>query len=156
MKIEFLKDNAGFIDQMAALMFKEWGHVRPGTTIERFYNYLNEKLNADKIPLTLIAKSERNELLGFASIVASDMEINKEWSPWISGVFVLPQHRRKGVGGLLVGRLEQVARNLGFERLYLYTFDKEGFYSNLFWTKVKEEFYLNSNVVVMTKNLRTN
>jgi len=155
MIIEFLKDNPGFIDEIAALMFEEWGHIRQGTTMERYYNYLKEKQNIDKIPLTLIAKSENNELLGFASLVISDMEINKDLSPWISGVFVLPEHRGKGFGGILVGRLEQLAKDFGYEKLYLYTFDKERFYSDLSWTKIKDEYYLNSNVGVMIKDLKT-
>jgi len=156
MKIEFLKDNLKFIDKIAELMFKEWGHIRQGTTIERYYNYLNEKLNSDKIPLTLIAKSENDELLGFASLVTSDMEINKDLSPWISGVFVIPEYRRKGFGGLLVDKLEQIASDFGLEKLYLYTFDKEEFYSDLLWTKIKDEFYLNSKVSVMSKDLIMN
>ena len=155
MRVEFLKDNPEFIDRIAGLMFKEWGHIRQGTTIDRYYNYLREKLNSDKIPMTLIAKSERNELLGFASLVVSDMEINKGLSPWISGVFVVPEYRGKGFGGLLVDKLVQIASDLGFEKLYLYTFDKEKFYSDLSWNKIKDEFYLNSKVVVMAKDLKT-
>ena len=154
MRVEFLKDNPEFIDRIADLMFKEWGHIRQGTTIDRYYNYLREKLNSDKIPMTLIAKSESNELLGFASIVLSDMEINKGLSPWISGVFVVPEYRGKGFGGLLVDKLVQIASDLGFEKLYLYTFDKEKFYSDLSWKKIKDEFYLNSKVVVMAKDLK--
>jgi GNAT superfamily N-acetyltransferase len=154
MRIEFLKDNPGFVDKIADLMFNEWGHIRQGTTIERYNNYLREKLNSDIIPLTLIAKSENDELLGFASIVTSDMETNNELSPWISGVFVVPEYRGKGFGGLLVDKLEQIASDLGFEKLYLYTFDREKFYSNLSWVKIKDEFYLNSKVVVMTKDLK--
>lgn len=155
MKIEFLKNNLGYIDLIADLMFREWGHLRQGTTIERYYNYLSDKDNIDKIPLTLIAKSESDELIGFASLVISDMDVNKDLSPWISGVFVHPEHRGQGYGGLLVDRLEQLASNFGFEKLYLYTFDKERFYSNLSWTKIKDEYYLNSNVAVMIKDLKT-
>jgi GNAT superfamily N-acetyltransferase len=151
MTIEFLKDNPVYLEKIAAFMFKEWGHIRQGTTIERYYNYLREKLNADKIPLTLVAKSETNDLLGFASLVTTDMEINKDLSPWISGVFVVPEHRGKGVGGLLVKRLEQIAGDFGFKKLYLYTFDKERFYTNLGWIKIKDEFYLNPKVAVMVK-----
>jgi GNAT superfamily N-acetyltransferase len=153
MKIEFFKDNLGYIDQISDLMFKEWGYLRKGTTIERYYDYLTDKDNTDKIPLTVVAKSEKNELLGFASLVICDMETNKDFSPWISGVFVLPEYRGQGYGGLLVERLEQLASNFGFEKLYLYTFDKERFYLKLSWIKIKEEYYLNSNVAVMIKNL---
>ena len=68
-----------------------------------------KSLNKNKIPLTIIAKSENVDLLGFASIVEYDMETNKDLTPWISGVFVLPEFRCKGIGGQIVKRLEQIA-----------------------------------------------
>lgn len=153
MKIEFLKENPVFFDAIAEHMFKEWGHLREGVTIARYYNYLEEKLNTNHIPLTIIAKSGANELLGFASLVSSDMETNKDMTPWISGVFVIPEHRGKGIGRLLINRLEQLAHGFGFEKLYLYTFDKEGFYRSLSWEKLKDECYLNNSVSVMVKKI---
>ncbi len=153
MKIEFLKENPVFYNTIAELMFQEWGHLREGATIARYYNYLEEKLNTNRIPLTIITKSGANELLGFASLVSSDMEINNDLTPWISGVFVAPEHRGKGIGRLMINHLEQLARSFGFDKLYLYTFDKEDFYRSLSWEKLKEEKYLNCNVSVMVKNL---
>jgi GNAT superfamily N-acetyltransferase len=155
MKIDFVKNNMEYIDSIADFMFHEWGHHRKGTTVERYYNYLSDKDNTDKIPLTLIAKSEGNELLGFASLVISDMEINKNLSPWISGVFVLPEHRGKGYGKLLINSIEQLASDFGYDKLFLFTFDKENFYTDLSWKIIKNDFYLNSNVTVMIKDLKT-
>lgn len=153
MKIEFLKENPVFYDTIAECMFREWGHLHEGATLARYYNYLEEKLNTDRIPLTIIAKSRANELLGFASLVSSDMEINKDITPWISGVFVVPEHRGNGIGRLMISRLEQLARGFGFDKLYLYTFDKEDFYRSLSWEKLKTDRYLNSTVSVMFRNL---
>lgn len=153
MKIEFLKENPVFFDAIAERMFQEWGHLHEGATIARYYNYLEEKRNTDRIPLTIITKSRANGLLGFASLVSSDMEINKDMTPWISGLFVLPEHRGKGIGRLMVNHLEQLARGFGFDKLYLYTFDKEGFYRSMSWEKLKDERYLNGTVSIMAKNL---
>lgn len=153
MKIEFLKENPVFFDAIAEHMFREWGQMSEGVTIARYYNYLEENLNTNRIPLTIIAKSGANELLGFASLVSFDMEINKDLSPWISGVFVIPEHRGRGIGRLLINRLEQLAFGFGYERLYLYTFDKEAFYRSMSWEKLKDERYLNRDAVIMEKGI---
>jgi GNAT superfamily N-acetyltransferase len=156
MKIEFLKDNPEFINKIAELMFKEWGHLRENSKIDRYLNAINSRLNNTCIPLTIIAKSEKGDLIGFASIVEFDMEINKDLTPWISGVLVIPEYRGKGIGGQIIDRLEQIAIDLGYNKIYLFTFDKEAFYSNLSWIKIKNDSYQNLQVSIMTKELDNN
>jgi len=151
MIIEFLQDNPIFINKIAELMFREWGHLRENSKIDRYIESVCESLNKNKIPLTIIAKSENGDLLGFAGIVEYDMETNKDLTPWISGVFVLPAFRCKGIGGQIVKRLEKIAIDLGYKNLYLFTLDKVSFYSNLSWTKIKDDYYFDTKVTVMKK-----
>jgi len=40
-------------------------------------------------------------------------------SPWLAGLFVAPEHRRKGAGAILVRAIEDQARQRGFSRLTL-------------------------------------
>ena len=40
MKIEILKNNPGYTDTIADLLFQEREHLRQGTTIEQYYNCL--------------------------------------------------------------------------------------------------------------------
>jgi GNAT superfamily N-acetyltransferase len=155
MRIEFLKDNPEYVYQIAELIFKEWGHLRLNVTIDRYLNAIENRLNTEKTPLTIIAKTENGELIGFASLIDSDMDINKDLTPWISGVYVIAEHREKGAGSAIVKRLEQIATDLGFNELYLFTYDKENFYSNLLWVKIKTDLYLNHQVTIMTKKLKT-
>jgi GNAT superfamily N-acetyltransferase len=42
-----------------------------------------------------------------------------EHGPWVSGVYVLPQHRNKGIGTALMARMETEAIRLGVQRLLL-------------------------------------
>jgi GNAT superfamily N-acetyltransferase len=155
MKIEYLKDNPDYVYQIAELIFKEWGNLRVNTKVDRYLDAIGSRLNTEKTPLTIIAKSDNGDLIGFASLVDSDMDINKDLTPWISGVYVIVEQRGKGVGREIVERLEQIAIDLGFNELYLFTYDKERFYSNLSWITIKTDFYLNHQVTIMTKKLNT-
>jgi GNAT superfamily N-acetyltransferase len=155
MRIEYLKDNPDFVYQIAELIFKEWGNLRTDATVGRYLDAIGNRLNTEKTPLTILAKSDNGELMGFASLVDSDMDINKDLTPWISGVYVIAEQRGKGVGKAIVARLEQIAIELGFNELYLFTYDKERFYSNLSWVKIKTDLYRNHQVTIMTKKLNT-
>jgi GNAT superfamily N-acetyltransferase len=62
-----------------------------------------------------------SEPIGTCLLAESEIEPNHDVSPWLAGLFVVPEHRRKGAGAVLVRAIEDQARQRGFSRLYLYT-----------------------------------
>jgi GNAT superfamily N-acetyltransferase len=64
-----------------------------------------------------------------------------ELSPWLSGVFVAPEHRGRDIGAGLVERVVQEARALGIARLYLYTPGSGALYLRLGWSVMERTFY---------------
>jgi GNAT superfamily N-acetyltransferase len=81
----------------------------------------------------LVAKAD-GEPIGTCLLVESEIEPNHDVSPWLAGLFVVPEHRRQGAGAVLVRAIEDQARERGFSRLYLYTRDAVGFYLRLGWS----------------------
>jgi GNAT superfamily N-acetyltransferase len=59
--------------------------------------------------------------IGCVSLIAKNMETRPELIPWLAALFVLPEHRGRGVGSALVRRCEAEAAASGSETLYLYT-----------------------------------
>src|SRR5437762_14184180 len=55
--------------------------------------------------VALVAKADR-EPIGTCLLVESEIEPNHDVSPWLAGLFVVPEHRRKGTGALLVRAIE--------------------------------------------------
>ncbi|MCK1743476.1 GNAT family N-acetyltransferase [Bradyrhizobium sp. 139] len=82
--------------------------------------------------IALVAKAD-GEPVGTCLLVESEIEPNHDVSPWLAGLFVLPEHRRKGAGAALVRAIEHQARQREFSRLYLYTTDAVGFHERLGW-----------------------
>src|ERR1035437_6847116 len=115
MKITYLKNDIRFVPEVSKYMFEEWGDIY---SAKSFMDIVCMRLNIENIPLTIIA-SENNNLLGFASLVKSDFQINTPLTPWISGVFVLPKYRKLGIGKALVKELENISAYLGYSKLYL-------------------------------------
>ena len=149
MKIEYLADHPEFLPTLAHWQHEEWGHLRPGDSVEGRLARLQSYSQRHGIPLTVVAHENR-ELLGSASLVRNDMATRPELTPWLAGVFVAPEHRRRGVGAELVRRVIAEAAEQKVPILYLYTVHSETFYANLGWSLQERTAYGDQNVVIMT------
>ena len=138
--IEYLADHREFVPTVAQWLHWEWGHLRPGETVEDRAARVERACGHCEIPTTFVALAG-DQLLGAASLVEHDMTTRPELAPWLSGVFVAPQHRRRGVGAALVERVAQEARVLGTPRLYLYTPGSGALYLRLGWSVMERTFY---------------
>ncbi|MDA2925079.1 GNAT family N-acetyltransferase [Acidobacteria bacterium AH-259-L09] len=58
-------------------------------------------------------------------------------SPWLASAFVLPDHRRRGIGSALVRRVVEEAYRLKISPIFLFTWDQESLYRSLGW-RVRE------------------
>jgi len=78
------------------------------------------------------------------------METRMELTPWLAGVYVGEQYRRRGIGAELVRRIMAEAGRLQVSLLYLYTVHSERFYAALGWKLMERTSYLEHNIVIMT------
>jgi N-acetylglutamate synthase-like GNAT family acetyltransferase len=149
MTIEYLADHPDVLATLAQWQHSEWGHLRPGDTVEKRQARLQSYSNRDRIPLTVVGL-EGSEVLGSASLVSHDMETRMELTPWLAGVYVGEQYRRRGIGAELVRRIMTEAGKLDIPLLYLYTVHSEKFYAALGWTLLERTNYREQKVVIMT------
>jgi predicted N-acetyltransferase YhbS len=149
MTIEYLADHPQFLSTLAQWQHGEWGYLRPGDSVEARMARLQTSVQIGRIPLTVVALAD-GELLGSASLIPHDMDTRMELTPWLAGVFVAPEHRRKGVGAQLVRRIMAEAAALKVPLLYLYTVHSEKFYATLGWSLQEHTAYREQNVAIMT------
>jgi GNAT superfamily N-acetyltransferase len=102
--------------------------------------------------VALVAKAD-DEPIGTCLLVESEIEPNHDVSPWLAGLFVVPEHRRKGAGAVLVRAIEDQARLRGFSRLYLYTTEAIGFYARLGWSIVDRTNWKGFDTALMVREL---
>ena len=102
--------------------------------------------------VALVAKVD-GEPIGTCLLVESEIEPNHDVSPWLAGLFVVPEHRRKGAGAVLVRGIEDQARQRGFSRLYLYTADAVGFYERLGWLVLDRTSWKGFDTALMVRDL---
>lgn len=100
--------------------------------------------------VALVAKAD-GEPIG--TCLESEIEPNHDVSPWLAGLFVVPERRRKGAGAILVRAIEDQARQRGFSRLYLYTTDAIGFYARLGWSVLDRTNWRGLDTALMVRDL---
>jgi GNAT superfamily N-acetyltransferase len=102
--------------------------------------------------VALMAKAD-GKPIGTCLLAESEIEPNHDVSPWLAGLFVVPEHRRKGAGTVLVRAIEDQARQRGFSRLYLYTTDAVGFYARLGWLSPDRTNWKGLDTALMVRDL---
>jgi GNAT superfamily N-acetyltransferase len=102
--------------------------------------------------VALVAKAD-GEPIGTCLLVESEIEPNHDVSPWLAGLFVVPEHRRKGAGAALVRAIEDQARQREFSRLHLYTTDAVRFYTRLGWVVLDRTIWKGFETAFMIRDL---
>jgi predicted N-acetyltransferase YhbS len=147
--VEDLTLHPGWIGTIARWHFDEWGPLTGSESSEKYRASLECGLLTNAIPSALVAYSGDN-LLGSVSLIACDMNIRTELSPWLAQLFVMPNQRSRGIGSLLVRSAVDRAQTLGFGRFYLYTSGNLPlFYQRLGWTVRERVDYLGKERTVM-------
>jgi len=157
MQIGYLADHRAFIPVLAHWHHAQWSYLCPGDSVARRITRLQAHLGKTQIPTTFVAYSTAEDgaeiVVGSASLIAQDMDTRPELSPWLASVYVAAEHRRQGIGSVLVRRVAQEATTLGVEKLYLFTPDQERFYAHLGWHVIERCTYRGYPQVVMALRL---
>ena len=111
LQIGYLADHPDLIPTLAQWHHNEWSFLHPGDSIEARTARLRAYCRHREIPTVVIAFADGTPL-GSAMLIEHDMDTRMELSPWLAGVFVTPEHRRRGVGSALVRRIVDEATAL--------------------------------------------
>ncbi len=153
--IDYLADHLEAVSILAAWIYDEWSYLYPEMTLRDVVTFLRERVNKEKLPLTLVAL-DSGEPIGTVSLRTFDMETRSELSHWLTSLYVAKPWRRKGVGSSLVKAAEKKATELGICRLFLFTTDLTLpglFYSKLGWMTKEKTTYHGCPVTIMERDL---
>jgi GNAT superfamily N-acetyltransferase len=142
-----LREQPHWLETLLPLLEQEWGHLYPGRDTERVREELMTHGNGQRVPEVLIAV-ENDRLLGTVSIVENDLPGSEHLNPWLASLYVLPEHRGRGVARTLVQAAEAWAKKAGISRLYLFTESAGGLFESLGWQR-KEAALCNDHPVVI-------
>jgi len=153
-RIDYLADHPAVADELAKISWTEWRSIYEARrqTFADVLKTCRERMNIDRLPLALVAL-DGDKLVGTVSLKPQDLEVRPELTPWLGGMFVVPEWRRRGVASLLMQRAVEEARRLKLATLYLWTSSAEGLYRKLGWQPVEGLDYCGKHIVVMRSDL---
>jgi GNAT superfamily N-acetyltransferase len=122
------------ISRVAQWWCDEWGLPSRHSSFAEYVHEL-EALVPGMLPLHLVAE-QAGCVVGVATLkVKIDHPMISGQSHWLSGVYVDPAWRGRGVGSSLCSEIVEAAKNRRVERLYLQTEHLDGgLYGRLGWT----------------------
>jgi len=153
--IQYLGDHQEVIPVLAGWIYDEWSYLYPEMTLEEVVTLLRERINKEKLPLTLVA-FEAGEPVGTVSLRTFDMETRRDLSHWLTSLYVVEPFRRRGIGTSLAKAAENKATELEICKLFLFTTDVNLpalFYSKLGWIVKEKTIYHSCPVLIMEKDL---
>ena len=105
-----------------------------------------------KIPQSFVLLID-DEPVGTASITAHDLEERPDLTPWLAGVFVVPEARGRGYAAKLVAAVEEEARRQSISTLWLYTNTAERIYVRVGWRTVETILHDGKPSALMRRDL---
>jgi GNAT superfamily N-acetyltransferase len=155
MDVAPLSASSPWVTEIARVQFAHWGPLTGQASLEAYEAFLRQAAAASSLPKTLVAH-EGPSLLGSVNLLACEMTIRPELTPWMGQLFVREDARGRGVGERLVAAAAAYARSLGFARLYLFTSGTlPDYYRSLGWQDFEVVEYLGRSRTVMCLAIAT-
>ena len=146
--IDYLANHPQHIPLLAQWQQKQWFSISPHLTTQKRIDFMQKHPATANVPTTCIALFN-NELMGSASLVENDMADYADYGPWLASVYVTPEHRKKGAATALIGKIIIQARQLNYDRLFLFTPDQHDFYAQRGWKLFDQTRYHNELIDIM-------
>ena len=156
LQIELLADHIEAIPTLKRWFELEWapyyGPNGPGDAQKD----IADSCNRDKLPVSLVAISD-GKVCGTASLKTESVTTHKHLTPWLAALLVAPTFRRRGIANQLIAAVEEKARQLGFNSIYIGTGEGSGTpessLRNRGWEFVEKVPYFVSEVSIFKKAL---
>ena len=153
-RISYLVDYPEYVPQLAEWSLQHWKDILRDETRETRIEKLKTHLNRDELPIAWVAHGN-GQPFGTAALRVHDLEEREDLTPWLGGVLVGGPFRRRGIGEALCRAVEEEARSRGIATLYLFTLDKQTWYSRLGWSDVAPCLWRQRPGIIMSKQLQT-
>lgn len=121
--VQVLADHPNLVAEVGRLRWDEWGYGTPDP--HEWIKVTAAEAGRDRLPITLVAVDSDGAAVGAVALGDADPELSEDErgdrSPWLLGLVVRKQERRRGMGRRLVAELERLAAALGFEEVFVAT-----------------------------------
>ena len=142
MQEEVILELLGGSDETALVFCAEYLAVAWEEPLEEARARLVAYAAGEHSEFCVVAKIGNKPVGMMACFPKTALQTNGLYEPWSAGLYVIEQYRRHGIGAQVLSRVQQEARERGYDRLHLAT-DKEHlkqWYARLGWQPIGKAF----------------
>jgi len=119
--VGLLGDYPHLIGEVGLMRWREWGRAPEPTDPAFWVSVTGDEAGRVQLPVSWVAVAADGRAVGAVGLGEFDIEERRDRSPWVLGMIVRPDQRRRGVGRLLLASLGDWARVRGWERVWVAT-----------------------------------
>lgn len=149
MHIGYLADHPNVIPTLARWFHDEWSAYYGHRTAADVAREFEVCVNRDRLPLVLVA-FDGSTPCGTAALKAASILTHVHLGPWLSGLYVAPDRRRRGIASDLVSAVVQEAERQEFRTLYVAARGGRLF-ERLGWTVLEPTTYQGEELIIMRR-----
>jgi GNAT superfamily N-acetyltransferase len=153
LSIQPLEPGSPLLALIAADQFAHWGLLTGHGSREAFAAFLEDAAQSMARPRVLTATID-GTALGSVNLLANEMPIRPQFTPWLGQLFVARSQRSRGVGAVLLEAAASYVARLGYRQLFLFTSGTlPDYYRRSGWTDVEDVSYLGRLRTIMRRDI---
>jgi predicted N-acetyltransferase YhbS len=134
--VHVLADVPDLIEPIGRMRCAEWGSA---DTVDEWISTTRREAGRNDLPVTWVAVDGTGTALGAVALGPSDVPGRPELMPCVWGMVVHADRRGRGVGRLLLQRLERFAVDRGYPSVWVATGPSAvGYYERCGWRRAEE------------------
>ena len=134
---KFSELNENEIDFLIEKHYNHWVKFNPQMEKAQAEHKFKNIYTQNQLPFG-IALIENEKIVGFCVFKIENLKKHPEYFPWISDIMILKEFRGMGYGRKLLECAEKILKELGFNKIYVWTDQAPDFYKKLGFTFLKE------------------
>ena len=134
-KIVRIAERPDLVPTVAQWLWDEW-HLDAGGSFDAIRDAVAASVSPSGPPQTFVLLVD-DRPIGTASLVSHDLDERPNLTPWLAGVFVIPEARGRGHVIHLIQAVEVACRFAGCGTVWLHTANAERVYARAGWHTVE-------------------
>lgn len=135
LRVTTIRERPDLLPIVSEWLWREWWEQRGKTCSETAAVYAAG--NADRGAPQTFVLLENERAVGTATMARQDLEERPDLTPWLAGVFVIPDRRGRGYVQHLLAAFERACRTCAVDVAWLYTNTAERLYLGAGWEAVE-------------------
>lgn len=119
---------------------------------EEHWGKLGRDIVADK-SLTVLCAKRNGVVVGAGALVTCDLPTRTDLTPWIAGVWVSEDRRGLGIATKLTVALQEKAKELNCQSIYLFTYNAQTLYVRLGWKYKESSSFEGKPITIFEKKI---